>query len=133
MLKMKEQFSKYERARILGARAMQLAMDAPLLLKIDEKLLSNLNFDPLRIAETELDSGVLPITVNRPMPQKREEKLEKIKIEDAEEGDDKKIEVEKKEEKEIYEEGEIMEMNIPEEEGEIDLGSSGESGGEEEF
>ncbi|MFZ5955485.1 MAG: DNA-directed RNA polymerase subunit K [Nanoarchaeota archaeon] len=130
---MKEQFSKYERARILGARAMQLAMDAPLLLKIDEKLLSNLNFDPLRIAETELDSGVLPITVNRPMPQKREEKLEKIKIEDAEEGDDKKIEVEKKEEKEIYEEGEIMEMNIPEEEGEIDLGSSGESGGEEEF
>ena len=30
------QFTKYERARILGARALQIAMNAPLLVKIKE-------------------------------------------------------------------------------------------------
>ena len=33
----KQQFTKFEIARILGARALQLSMDAPLLIKIDEK------------------------------------------------------------------------------------------------
>ena len=35
--KMKEQFSKYERARIIGARGLQISMDAPLLLKMKEE------------------------------------------------------------------------------------------------
>ena len=37
--KVAEQFTKYEIARIIGARALQIAMDAPLLLKISEQLL----------------------------------------------------------------------------------------------
>ena len=36
------QFTKYEVARILGARALQIAMDAPLLLKISEKELEEM-------------------------------------------------------------------------------------------
>jgi hypothetical protein len=37
MAKEVQEFTKYERARIIGARALQLAMDAPLLLKVPEK------------------------------------------------------------------------------------------------
>ena len=33
----KADFTRYEVARILGARALQIAMDAPLLLKISEE------------------------------------------------------------------------------------------------
>ena len=113
---MAEEFSKYERARILGARALQLSMNAPLLIKIDKEELSNLNFDPLNLAELELDKGVLPISVRRPMPEKREEKLEKIKIEETEVSDEKKIKEEEEEIKEISEEGEIMELTTPEDE-----------------
>lgn len=119
MEKTKEEFTKYERARILGARALQLSMDAPVLMKIDDEALSNLNYDPLRIAEIELDGGVLPISVNRPLPQKKEDKLKEIKVEaevKKEGSDEKKIEQEEKEEKEIQEEGEIMELASPEDE-----------------
>ena len=80
----KHEFSKYERARILGARSLQISMDAPLLIKMDGEELENLNYDPLKIAMRELDSGVLPITVNRPMPLKRDEKLKELKIEELE-------------------------------------------------
>ena len=80
----KHEFSKYERARILGARALQISMDAPLLMKMEGEELENLNYDPLKIAQRELDSGVLPITVNRPMPLKRDEKLKELKIEELE-------------------------------------------------
>ena len=112
----KPEFSKYEKARILGARGLQIAMDAPVLKKMDEKELEALNFDPLRIAEKELESGVLPISVKRPMPEKKEEKLEKIKIDVKEIPDEKKIETEEQEVKEITEGGEIMELASPEDE-----------------
>lgn len=102
-----EEFSKYERARILGARALQISMDAPLLIKAEQEDLENLNFDPLRLAEKELDSGVLPISVNRPMPEKKGEKLGKVK---GDISDEKKEEVEETELKEIAQEGEIMEL-----------------------
>ena len=118
--KLREQFTKYEVARILGARALQLAMDAPVLLKIEKEKLEELNYDVIRIAEMELESGVLPITVKKPFPKKREEKLKKPAAEELQE---KKKEEEKKiqekevhEEKEIQEEGEIMELAQPEDE-----------------
>ena len=97
---MPEEFSKYERARILGARALQISMDAPLLKKFSDEELDNLNFDPLKLAEKELDSGVLPISVKRPLPQKREIDVEKIKIEEGD-SDEKKIKTEEEEVREI--------------------------------
>ena len=112
-----QEFTKYEKARILGARALQISMDAPILSKMDEEGLSNLNFDPLRIAEVELESGILPISVKRPLPMKKEESLEKVKIDESEKTSDKsKIEAEKKEETEIMEGGEIMQLANPEDE-----------------
>ena len=111
----KQEFSKYERARIVGARGLQVSMDAPLLLEMDEKSLEEINYDPLKIAEKELDSGVLPISVNKPMPKRREEDIEKIKIEDSKITDAEKEKVELEEEKAIAESGEIMKLSSEEE------------------
>lgn len=113
MEKALNEFTKYERARILGARALQISMDAPILLKISKEELFKINFDPLRIAEMEFGSEILPISIKRPMPIKGSEKIEKLAIEkDAKEEkqDTEKIEKEIIEEKEIAKEGEIMEI-----------------------
>ncbi len=63
-----EKYTKYEKARIIGARALQIAMGAPLLLKLKEEELEKLNFNPIEIAKKEFNEGVLPITIRRPMP-----------------------------------------------------------------
>src|SRR3989344_3624651 len=94
-----QEFTRYEIARILGARALQVSMDAPLLLKISDDDLKAMRFDALKIAEREFTSGVLPISVKRPMPRKINEKLKAIKDDNV---DDEKIaEKEKEIEKEI--------------------------------
>jgi len=63
-------FTKYERARIIGARALQLAMGAPLLLKLDQHKLEELRFSTLEIAKLEFVKDLLPITIRRPLPKK---------------------------------------------------------------
>ncbi|MGB9675218.1 MAG: DNA-directed RNA polymerase subunit K [Candidatus Nanoarchaeia archaeon] len=65
----KSKYTKYEIARIIGARALQLAMGAPLLIKRPEDL-----YDTTEIARLEFEAGVLPISIRRPKPQKFEEK-----------------------------------------------------------
>jgi len=103
-----KEFSKYERARIIGARGLQISMDAPLLTKMSEAELDGVNYDPLRIAEKELNDGVLPISVNKPMPERKEEPLEKIKVEESKVSDATKEAAEREGEKDIAEGGEIM-------------------------
>ena len=108
------QFTKYEMARILGARALQISMNAPLLIKISKEDLEKINYDALKIAEVELNSEILPISVKRPFPLKREEKLRRIRERKI---SDKGIEnKESAEESEIVEGGEIMELATPEDE-----------------
>ncbi len=63
--------TKFETARIIGARALQLSMGAPILIKRPKDL-----YNTVQIAKEELASGVLPITVNRPAPIKVEEPIE---------------------------------------------------------
>jgi DNA-directed RNA polymerase subunit K len=99
-----QEFSKYERARIIGARGLQISMDAPLLIDVDEKELDAMNFDALRIAEKELDSGVLPISVSKPMPQRVGGDIEKVKVEEDVPSDEAKIEQEREDEKEMVKE-----------------------------
>jgi DNA-directed RNA polymerase subunit K/omega len=91
-------YTKYEVARILGARALQVAMNAPLLIDIKKEKLEELNYDPLKIAEIEFNSGLLPITVRRPLPQREEaeEEKEEEEIIVIEEGETKPVEEEKK-------------------------------------
>ncbi len=97
----KESFTKYEIARIIGARALQIAMDAPLLLKVSEERLKEIKYDALKIAELEFDEGVLPISIHRPVPRKGKEKLSEVKEEKI--SDEELIEKEKELEKEITE------------------------------
>jgi DNA-directed RNA polymerase subunit K len=49
-------YTRFEKARIVGARALQIAMGAPILIKTKEK-------DCIKIALEELESGIIPITV----------------------------------------------------------------------
>ncbi len=121
-------FSKYEKARILGARALQVAMNAPLLIKISEEDLEKIKFDALKIAEVEFESGVLPISVKKPFPEKKEENLKRIKEKKV---TDKEVEEkEVQEEEEIAKAGEIMELAHPEDELEEEV--SEEAGSDEE-
>ncbi len=76
-----EQLTKYEIARIIGARALQIAMDAPVLLRLSKEELESIHYDPLKIAEREFRADVLPITVHRPLPPKRTGKLQSVKEE----------------------------------------------------
>jgi len=78
---MEQNFTKYEIARIIGARALQIAMDAPILLKISEKELKEMKYNSIKIAERELNGGALPIAISRPTPKKRKEKLTAVKEE----------------------------------------------------
>ncbi len=109
-----ENFTKYETARILGARALQIAMNAPLLIKITNEDLETIKFDAIKIAEIELNSDILPISVKKPLPAKKDEELKRVKEQKI---SDKRIEEkEAKEEEEIAKEGEIMELANPDDE-----------------
>lgn len=57
--------NKYEIARMIGSRALQLAMGAPFLVKLSEEDLEKIGYNPLEIAKRELKEGVLPITIHR--------------------------------------------------------------------
>ncbi len=133
--KLEHKFTKYEVARILGARSLQLAMDAPVLLKLSKEEIDDLNYDSLKIAEKELESDVLPITVKRPLPKKSEKTVKKLSDEEIQKKLEKQAEQEEKEikkieerkekteesdEKAIKEEGEIMEIATPEDEVEVE-------------
>ena len=110
----KRQFTKYETARILGARALQIAMNAPLLIKINQEDLEKIKFDALKIAEVEFNSNILPISVKKPFPEKKQEKLKRAKEINLSEKRKQEIEAEEKEE--IAREGEIMKLAKPEDE-----------------
>ncbi len=66
--------TRFERARIIGSRALQIAMGAPILVKISKKELERIRYNPIRIAEMELEQGVIPITVKRLYPHELKEK-----------------------------------------------------------
>lgn len=51
-------YTRYERARIIGARALQISQGAPPLIEMETN-------NPVHIAREELERGVLPITVRR--------------------------------------------------------------------
>lgn len=55
--------TRFEKARVVGARALQVSMGAPVLLDITDPSLS-----PIDIALMELAEGVLPISIRRSLP-----------------------------------------------------------------
>lgn len=63
-------YTKYETARIIGARALQITMGSPLLIKVDEEKLRKINYNAIELAKEEFKKGILPITIKRPLPKK---------------------------------------------------------------
>ena len=63
--------TKYEKARILGARATQIANGAPILIKLTKKEMEKARFNPLEIARMEFEKGVIPIEVRRILPYEK--------------------------------------------------------------
>ena len=65
---MEEKFTKYEKARMLGSRALQISMGAPFMVNLSEEDLKKIRYSPLAIAKLEFEKGVIPMTVKRPLP-----------------------------------------------------------------
>jgi DNA-directed RNA polymerase subunit K len=57
-------YNRYEKARILGARALQVSYGAPVLIDTDQS-------EPILVAAEEYDAGVLPFTVRREGERRR--------------------------------------------------------------
>lgn len=56
--------TRFERARIVGARALQVSLGAPILVQLEKGV-----SDAVDIAIKELNEGVLPMTVRRTLPE----------------------------------------------------------------
>ncbi len=55
--------TRFEKARIVGARALQISMGAPLLIEMPNKITN-----PIDLALKEIEEKVLPITIRRRLP-----------------------------------------------------------------
>jgi len=58
-----QKLTRFERARIVGARSLQLAMGAPAFVPADESIR-----DSIALAMTELAGDALPISIRRSLP-----------------------------------------------------------------
>ncbi|MGV8168601.1 MAG: DNA-directed RNA polymerase subunit K [Candidatus Nanoarchaeia archaeon] len=63
--------TKYEKARLIGARALQISMGAPFLIKISEEELQEMKFNPIDIAKLEFEKGVLNMDIKRKLPHEK--------------------------------------------------------------
>ena len=50
--------SRFEKARVIGARASQISMGAPVDIKVPEEII-----DPVIIAQMEYDTNAIPIDI----------------------------------------------------------------------
>jgi DNA-directed RNA polymerase I, II, and III subunit RPABC2 len=57
--------TRFEKARIIGARGLQISLGAPILIRITKEM-----NDPIIIAKEELEKNVLPLTIARLLPDK---------------------------------------------------------------
>jgi DNA-directed RNA polymerase subunit K len=53
-------YTRFEKARIIGARALQISLGAPILIEASEDII-----DPITISIMEYEKGVIPMTVKR--------------------------------------------------------------------
>ncbi len=63
-----ESYTRFEKARIIGARALQIAYGAPPLTKVPDGMIN-----PLDLAELEFEKNMIPITILREENSKENE------------------------------------------------------------
>lgn len=57
----RDEFTRFEVARLVGARSLQIALGAPVLVKTDET-------SPIGISKEEFKQQIIPITIKRTLP-----------------------------------------------------------------
>lgn len=62
----KDRLTRFEVARLIGARSLQIALGAPILVKTEEEASS------IELAKMEFKNKILPITVKRKLPSREE-------------------------------------------------------------
>lgn len=53
-------YTRFEKARVIGARGLQIALGAPVLIEVPKDVV-----DPIEIATIEYEDGVIPISIKR--------------------------------------------------------------------
>jgi DNA-directed RNA polymerase subunit K/omega len=66
-----ERYTKYEQARLIGSRALQIAMGAPFFVKMSVEDLEGIGYNPIEIAKKEFAADVLPLSIKRVTPAQR--------------------------------------------------------------
>lgn len=66
-----EKYTKYEIARMIGSRALQISMGAPFLVKLSEEDLEKIQYNPIEIAKMELEQDLIPLSIKRPNPRSK--------------------------------------------------------------
>ncbi len=74
-----EKYSRFEKARMIGSRALQIGMGAKPLVDLKEKDLKKIKYNPIEIAKMEFNEGLIPIEVRRPLPEREQAKKEEAK------------------------------------------------------
>ncbi len=64
------QLTRFERARIVSSRSLQLSLGAPPFIPLDPKIK-----DPITLAMAELEAKALPISIRRTLPSSRYEDI----------------------------------------------------------
>ena len=62
-------YTKYEKAQLIGARALQISMGAPFKVELSQDELEQIKYNPIEIAKIELQKGVLPLEIVRKIPR----------------------------------------------------------------
>jgi DNA-directed RNA polymerase subunit K len=57
----KDRLTRFEVARLVGARALQISLGAPILIETK-------SLDPIEIAKEEFKQKIIPITIKRKLP-----------------------------------------------------------------
>jgi len=63
----KEAYTKFEKTRIIAARALQIAQGAPVLIEVQKGITQ-----PIEIARLEWEAGVIPIDIRQIKEEKKE-------------------------------------------------------------
>lgn len=57
--------SKYEVARLIGSRALQIANGANFLVKLTDRDLEAIGYNPVEIAKKEFEAGKIPLKLRK--------------------------------------------------------------------
>lgn len=67
-----DEFTSYEKARMIGSRALQLSQGAKPLIDINQEEMATLKYNPIEIAKREFEANMIPLTVKRSLPHEGE-------------------------------------------------------------